>query len=200
MVISLRCKSCKERLIGDRNEYLFFCNNCKRVYLMRDQGFEEINTYIISNDKDFDILFPTCLFRCKIDYIHFATNKQKEIASKYGTNLYVIVRAFSMIDPIYFGDIEIEIMQKLNNSQIEFKEYTLNNKIFSMNIKPEICSRLARYTFMKYFDRMADITGLQYSFIIESTSILFLRGRKEGRKILLQDLQKEMPASAIIIV
>ncbi len=198
MIISLRCKICRDGLTGNIYEHLFFCNNCKKIYILREEKLEEIVSYIIDNEMDYNVLFPMFLFKCRVEYINFATARQKDVAIKCGNTIEVAVRAFSMIDPVYFGDIEIEIMQKINNSHIQLKRYTPEEKIFSMNINPEIGSRLSRYTFMKYFDRMTDITGMQYSFSIESSSILFLRGKMEDSKIILSDLKREIPLSAII--
>jgi len=200
LVISLRCKYCKNSLIASISEYLFLCSNCKKLFLLTDTKLKETESFLIKNDCGFTLLLPLMLFKSKIEYLHFASNRQREIASRCGINPIIAVRAFSMIDPLYFGDIEFDITQKLNNSRIEIIPFAPQKKNFIMNIKPEITERLSRYTFMKYFDRNVDITGMQYSFTVESLSILFLKGIRKNNKIYLPDLSQELPESAIFSI
>lgn len=147
-----------------------------------------------------DFLLPLYLFKTHIEYIGFATKKQNDVAIKMGDSPLIVVKGISMIDPIYFGDIEIETMQRLNRLQAEIREERLTKKIFFLDIRPEIAERLSRYNFMKYFDRQADITGMQYNFTIESASILFLKGKRDREKIYISELASEIPAYSIITI
>ncbi|MCX7958560.1 MAG: hypothetical protein N3B13_05880 [Deltaproteobacteria bacterium] len=200
MIISLRCKECRETLSGGKDEYLFICPNCGTLYLFREDRFDKTEAFITSGDSEFNILLTFLLFRSEVEYLDFSTNRQKEISIRCGINPIIAVRAFSMIDPIYFGDMEIEITAKINKSQTEIIPYSPHKKNFMMDIKPQILERLARYTFMKYFDIQTDITGMKYSFKIESSAVLFLRGKVSGNKIIIPDINKEIPKSAILAI
>lgn len=147
-----------------------------------------------------DFLLPLYLFKTNIEYIRFTNKKQNDIAVQIGNNPLIVVRGVSIIDPIYFGDIEIETMQRLNKLKTEIRQERLTNKVFSLNIRVEVAERLSRYNFMKYFDRQADITGMQYNFIIESVSVLFLKGKRDSEKIYISELAAEIPAYSIITV
>lgn len=199
MVISLRCKECKDRLIGKIDEYLFLCRNCQNLFILREDKFLKIDAFVFNNEIEAHILLPFLIFKVTIDYLDFATEKQKEVSIRCGNKPTIAVRAFSMIDPIYFGDLSLEITAKLNKSNCELLPYKPKKKNFTMNIKPETLQRLSRYTFMKYFDRQTDITGMKYTFQIESFDILFLIGNINSDKLKIIDFNKEVPLSTFFI-
>ncbi len=198
MIISLRCKECRNTLSGAKDEYLFLCSYCKTLYILKEKNFYKIESFIPKNDSEYNILLPFLIMHSGIEYLHFATDRQKEVSIKCGNSPVIAVRAFSMIDPLYFGDLETELTLKLSRSEFPLVLYTPQEKNFTMNIKPEVLERLARYTFMKYFDMQGDITGMEYSFRTESSAILFLRGKTSGNRLILQDVKQELPLSALL--
>ncbi|MCX7944154.1 MAG: hypothetical protein N2746_06560 [Deltaproteobacteria bacterium] len=200
MTILLRCKQCNYDLLGGKNEYLFLCPNCHALYLLINEKLTYIDSYITTDTTNYNMLLPFLLFHTEIEYIHFATNKQKDVSIKCGVNPIVVVRAFSMIDPIYFGDLEVNITLSLNKLQMKIIPYKPATKNFVMDIKPEVLEKLSRYTFLKYLDIQADITGLKYSYRVESSSILFLKGEIKADKILIHELKQELPIFSILSI
>lgn len=200
MIISLRCKECKEGLLGNQYEYLFLCGNCKKIYILQDNRLNNIEGFILRGDYEADLLLPFMVFECQVDYLHFATKRQEETSIKCGTKPLIAVRAFSMIDPIYFGDIELDITHRLNNTNRDYLPFAPDKKNFTMDINPDVIKLLARYTFMKYFDRQSDITDMKFTFSIISSFLLFIRGKRENKRIYLYELEKDIPESAILSI
>ncbi len=200
MVISLRCKKCKDPLKGERDEYAFFCGSCKSTYILQNDTLKEIETYFFDNDYNMDFLIPLYLFNTNIEYINLESKKQIDLSIKIGNRLQIITRGISIIDPVYFGDIEIETMHRLNNLKTRIKQEKPGDKIFRLDINPQIAMRLLRYNFMKFFDRQADITGMKYSLTIESFSLLFLKTKIDKDKIYISELTKELSRHSILTI
>ena len=200
MIISLKCKNCKGNLLGEADEFLFLCKECNSTYLLTDNGMKPISTFQIVDDEKYQILLPMYLFDISIDYKLFSTKRQEVVAQAIGNSIRMVVRGFSMIDPVYFGDIELETISRVNNREINLDRLTPKEKNFKLNIRPDVANRLLDYNFMRYFDRRADITGLKYNYEIADTNILFLKAMLNNGTILLSDLKKELPSFAFLSI
>ena len=200
MIIPLRCKNCKDILTGDTGDYLFFCRECSISYLLNGDRLSPVNTFEIDSVEGYTHLLPLYLYDITVDYTVFASKRQGEVAQLIGRELKMVVRGFTMIDPVYFGDLELATADSINQNKLQLRPYTIRDKNFRLNVRPDVAERLLRYNFMRYFDRRADITGLKYNLTTNAMGILFLKATLKEKTIYLSDLQKELPSYAILSI